>query len=41
MVHSQKYDDNFESNLALKDDDFYDLDDITHLEVEVFFGDQN
>ncbi|XP_049379837.1 uncharacterized protein LOC125844572 [Solanum stenotomum] len=38
---SQKYDDNIEANLALKDDDFGDLDDITHLEVEDFFGDQN
>ncbi|XP_049388695.1 uncharacterized protein LOC125853067 [Solanum stenotomum] len=38
---SQKYDDNIEENLALKDDDFDDLDDITHLEVEDFFGDQN
>ncbi|XP_049352655.1 uncharacterized protein LOC125817130 [Solanum verrucosum] len=38
---SQKYDDNIEANLALKDDDFDDLDDITHLEVEDFFGDQN
>jgi len=27
--------------LTLKDDDFDDLDDITHLEVEDFFGDQN
>ena len=38
---SQKYDDNIEENLALKDDDFDDLDDITHLEVEDFSGDQN
>lgn len=38
---SQKYDDNIEENLTLKDDDFDDLDDITHLEVEYFFGDQN
>ncbi|XP_060206363.1 uncharacterized protein LOC132634064 [Lycium barbarum] len=38
---SQKYDDNVEANLALKDDDFDGLDDITHLEVEDFFGDRN
>ncbi|XP_049410332.1 uncharacterized protein LOC125873437 [Solanum stenotomum] len=38
---SQKYDDNIEANMALKDDDFGDLDDITHLEVEDFFGYQN
>ncbi|XP_049381253.1 uncharacterized protein LOC125845763 [Solanum stenotomum] len=38
---SQKYDDSIEANLALKDDDFDDFDDITHLEVEDFFGDQN
>ena len=38
---SQKYDHNIEANLTLKDDDFDDLDDITHLEVEYFFGDQN
>ncbi|XP_016554782.2 uncharacterized protein LOC107854286 [Capsicum annuum] len=38
---SQKYDDNVESNLVLKDDDFDCLDDITHLETEDFFGDQN
>ncbi|XP_060190546.1 uncharacterized protein LOC132619758 [Lycium barbarum] len=38
---SRKYDDNVEANLALKDDDFDGLDDITHLEVEDFFGDQN
>ncbi|XP_047253687.1 uncharacterized protein LOC107844416 [Capsicum annuum] len=38
---SQKYDDNVEANLVLKDDDFDGLDDITHLEVEDFFGDQN
>ncbi|XP_049345394.1 uncharacterized protein LOC125833775 [Solanum verrucosum] len=38
---SQKYDDNIEANLALKDDNFGDLDDIIHLEVEDFFGDQN
>ncbi|XP_059315445.1 uncharacterized protein LOC132066072 [Lycium ferocissimum] len=38
---SRKYDDNVEANLTLKDDDFDGLDDITHLEVEDFFGDQN
>ncbi|XP_047258911.1 uncharacterized protein LOC107844447 [Capsicum annuum] len=38
---SQKYDDNIEANLILKDDDFDGLDDITYLEVEDFFGDQN
>ncbi|XP_060178036.1 uncharacterized protein LOC132607972 [Lycium barbarum] len=38
---SRKYDDNVEANLTLKDDDFDRLDDITHLEVEDFFGDQN
>ncbi|XP_049394828.1 uncharacterized protein LOC125859163 [Solanum stenotomum] len=38
---SQKYDENVEANLALKDDAFDELDDITHLEVEDFFGDHN
>jgi len=38
---SQKYDENVEVNLALKDDAFDGLDDITHLEVEDFFGDRN
>ncbi|XP_070039186.1 uncharacterized protein [Nicotiana tomentosiformis] len=38
---SNKNDDNAESNLALNDDDFEGLDDLTHLEVEDFFGDQN
>ncbi|XP_060212249.1 uncharacterized protein LOC132639880 [Lycium barbarum] len=38
---SRKYNDNVEANLALKDDDFDGFDDITHLEVEDFFGDQN
>ncbi|XP_070002036.1 uncharacterized protein [Nicotiana sylvestris] len=38
---SNKNDDNAETNLALNDDDFQGLDDITHLEVEDFFGDQN
>ncbi|KAK4709648.1 hypothetical protein R3W88_004161 [Solanum pinnatisectum] len=38
---SQKYDENIEENLALKDDAFDGLDDITHLEAEDFFGDHN
>ncbi|KAH0770174.1 hypothetical protein KY290_014155 [Solanum tuberosum] len=38
---SQKYDENVEANLALKDDAFDGLDDITHLEAEDFFGDHN
>ncbi|XP_070025423.1 uncharacterized protein [Nicotiana sylvestris] len=38
---SNKNDDNAEANLALNDDDFQGLDDITHLEVKDFFGDQN
>ncbi|XP_075096298.1 uncharacterized protein LOC107825045 [Nicotiana tabacum] len=38
---SNKNDDNAEANLASKDDDFQGLDDLTHLEVEDFFGDQN
>ncbi|XP_019236605.1 PREDICTED: uncharacterized protein LOC109216848 [Nicotiana attenuata] len=38
---SNKNDDNAEANLALNDDDFQGLDDLTHLEVEDFFGDQN
>ncbi|XP_047270550.1 uncharacterized protein LOC107873852 [Capsicum annuum] len=38
---SQKYDDNVEANLFLKDDDFYGIHDITHLEAKDFFGDQN
>ena len=37
---SQKYDDNIETNLTLKNDYFDDLDDINHLEVEDFFGDK-
>ncbi|XP_019253909.1 PREDICTED: uncharacterized protein LOC109232604 [Nicotiana attenuata] len=37
---SNKNDDNAETNLALNDDDFQGLDDLTHLEVEDFFGDQ-
>ncbi|KAK4737833.1 hypothetical protein R3W88_001530 [Solanum pinnatisectum] len=38
---SQMYNDNIKANLALKNDDFNDLNDITHLEVEDFFGDRN
>ncbi|XP_019251299.1 PREDICTED: uncharacterized protein LOC109230232 [Nicotiana attenuata] len=38
---SNRNDDNAEANLALNDDDFQGLDDLTHLEVEDFFGDQN
>ncbi|XP_070003212.1 uncharacterized protein [Nicotiana sylvestris] len=38
---SNKNDDNAKANLALNDDDFQGLDDITHLEVEDLFGDQN
>ncbi|XP_009782108.2 uncharacterized protein [Nicotiana sylvestris] len=38
---SNKNDDNAEANLALNDDDFQRLDDLTHLEVEYFFGDKN
>ncbi|TMX00990.1 hypothetical protein EJD97_025449 [Solanum chilense] len=38
---SQKYNENVEANLALKDNVFDGLDDITHLEAEDFFGDQN
>ncbi|XP_019226537.1 PREDICTED: uncharacterized protein LOC109207992 [Nicotiana attenuata] len=38
---SNKNDDNAEANLALNDDDFQGFDDLTHLEVEDFFGDQN
>ncbi|XP_060188200.1 uncharacterized protein LOC132617248 [Lycium barbarum] len=34
---SRKYYDNVGANLALKDDDFDGLDDVTHLEVEDFF----
>ncbi|XP_049352796.1 uncharacterized protein LOC125817300 [Solanum verrucosum] len=37
---SQKNDENVEANLALKDDAFDGLDDITHLEAEDFFGDR-
>ncbi|XP_019224417.1 PREDICTED: uncharacterized protein LOC109206101 [Nicotiana attenuata] len=38
---SNKNDDNAEANLALNDYDIQGLDDLTHLEVEDFFGDQN
>ena len=38
---SQKYDKDIEANLALKDDVFDDLGDITHMEVDDFFGDRN
>ncbi|XP_070009876.1 uncharacterized protein [Nicotiana sylvestris] len=38
---SNKNDDNAEANLDLNDDDFQGLDDLTHMEVEDFFGDQN
>ncbi|XP_049394559.1 uncharacterized protein LOC125858808 [Solanum stenotomum] len=38
---SQKYDENVKANLALKDDAFDGLDDITHLEAEDFFRDRN
>ncbi|XP_015169906.1 uncharacterized protein [Solanum tuberosum] len=38
---SQMYNDNIEANLALKNDDFNDLNDVTHLEVDDFFGDRN
>ncbi|TMW80425.1 hypothetical protein EJD97_020265, partial [Solanum chilense] len=38
---SQNYNENVEANLALKDDAFDGLDDITYLEVEDFFGDHN
>ncbi|XP_015080828.1 uncharacterized protein LOC107024370 [Solanum pennellii] len=38
---SQKYDKDVEVNLALKDDVFDGLGDITHMEVDDFFGDRN
>lgn len=38
---SQKYDKDIEANLALKDDVFDGLGDITHMEVDDFFGDRN
>ena len=45
MMHMQdflkKYDENVESNVALKDDVFDGLDDITYLEANDFFGNRN
>ncbi|XP_069145664.1 uncharacterized protein [Solanum lycopersicum] len=38
---SQKYDKDVEVNLALKDDVFDGLGDVTHMEVDDFFGDRN
>ena len=38
---SQKYDKDVEANLVLKDDVFDGLGDITHMEVDDFFGDRN
>ncbi|TMW95482.1 hypothetical protein EJD97_008758 [Solanum chilense] len=38
---SQKYNKNVEANLALKDNAFEGLDDITYMKVEDFFGDHN
>lgn len=38
---SQKFDENVDTNLVLKDDAFDRLDDITHLEAKNFFGDRN
>ena len=38
---SQKYNKDVETNLALKDDVFDCLGDITHMEVDDFFGDRN
>nr|XP_004231656.1 uncharacterized protein LOC101250848 [Solanum lycopersicum] len=38
---SQKYDKDVEANLALKDDVFDGLGEITHMEVDEFFGDRN
>ncbi|XP_069152897.1 uncharacterized protein [Solanum lycopersicum] len=38
---SQKYDKDVEANWALKDDIFDGLGDITHVEVDDFFGDRN
>ncbi|TMX03202.1 hypothetical protein EJD97_017661 [Solanum chilense] len=38
---SQKYIENVEANLALKDDAFDGLDNVTHLKAEDFFGDHN
>ncbi|XP_015072730.1 uncharacterized protein LOC107016930 [Solanum pennellii] len=38
---SQKFDKDVEANLPLKDDVFDGLGDITHMEVDDFFGDRN
>ena len=38
---SHKYDKDIGANLTLKDDVFYGLGDITHMEVDDFFGDRN
>ena len=38
---SLKYDKDVEKKLTLKDDVFDDLGDITHIEVDDFFGDRN
>ncbi|XP_069144562.1 uncharacterized protein [Solanum lycopersicum] len=38
---SQKYDKDIKTNLALKDDAFGGLGDITHMKVDDFFGDRN
>ncbi|XP_004245369.1 uncharacterized protein [Solanum lycopersicum] len=38
---SQKYDKDIEANLTLKDDVFDGLSDITHMEVDDFFGSRN
>ncbi|XP_015055008.1 uncharacterized protein LOC107001503 [Solanum pennellii] len=38
---SNKYDKDVEANLALKDDVFYGFGDITHTQVDDFFGDRN
>lgn len=38
---SHEYNENIEANLALKNDVFDGLDDITHLKAGYFFGDQN
>ena len=39
--HPQMYNDNIEANLALKNGDFNNINDITHLEVEDFFRDRS
>ena len=38
---SHKYDKDIKTNLALKDDAFGGLGDITHMKVDDFFGDRN